>query len=51
MKDSAPAMIHTAKINGTEVSSGKSDLTEGPIGFQSEGALIEFKYIKIKEMK
>jgi hypothetical protein len=40
-----------SKINGDEVSSGKSDLTEGPIGFQSEGAVIEFKNIKIKEMK
>jgi hypothetical protein len=40
-----------AKINGDEVSSGKSDLTEGPIGFQSEGAVIEFRNIKIKEMK
>jgi|SRR6516225_10520398 hypothetical protein len=41
----------TAKINGTEVSSGKSDLVEGPIGFQSEGAEIHFRNIKIKEMK
>jgi hypothetical protein len=40
-----------AKINGTEVSSGKSDLTEGPIGFQSEGAEIHFRNIKIQEMK
>jgi hypothetical protein len=40
-----------AKINGTEVSSGKSDLTEGPIGFQSEGAEIHFRNIKIKELK
>ncbi len=39
------------KINGTPVSSGQSDLTEGPIGFQSEGALIEFRNIKIKELK
>jgi len=41
----------TARINGTEVSSGKSDLAEGQIGFQSEGAVIEFRNIKIKEMK
>jgi hypothetical protein len=40
-----------AKINGTEVSSGKSDLTEGVIGFQSEGAEIHFRNIKIKELK
>jgi len=39
------------KVNGVEVSSGKSDLTEGVIGFQSEGAAIEFKNIRIKEMK
>ena len=41
----------TAKINGTEVSSGKGELTEGPIGFQSEGAEIHFRDIKIKELK
>jgi hypothetical protein len=41
----------SAKINGTEVSSGKSDLTEGLIGFQSEGAEIHFRNIKIKELK
>jgi len=40
-----------AKINGTEVSSGKGDLTEGKIGLQSEGAEIHFKNIKIKELK
>jgi hypothetical protein len=41
----------SASINGTPVSSGKSDLTEGPIGFQSEGAVIEFRKIRIKSMK
>jgi len=40
-----------AKVNGTEVSSGKSDLTEGVIGWQSEGAEIHFRNIKIKELK
>jgi hypothetical protein len=40
-----------ARINGTQVSSGKSELTEGPIGFQSEGAEIHFRNIKIKELK
>jgi hypothetical protein len=40
-----------AKINGTEVSSGKGELTEGQIGFQSEGAEIHFRNIKIKELK
>jgi hypothetical protein len=41
----------TAKINGTEVSSGKGELTEGVIGLQSEGAEIHFRNIRIKEMK
>ncbi|HZT80833.1 MAG TPA: DUF1080 domain-containing protein [Gemmataceae bacterium] len=41
----------TAKVNGVEVSKGKGELTEGPIGWQSEGAEIHFKNIKIKEMK
>jgi hypothetical protein len=41
----------TAKINGTEVSSGQGDLTEGVIGFQSEGAEIHFRNILIKELK
>ena len=36
------------RINGTLVNTGKSDLTSGPIGFQSEGARIHFKDIKIK---
>ncbi len=40
-----------AKINSTAVSSGKSDLTEGVIGFQSEGAEIHFRNIKIKQLK
>jgi Domain of Unknown Function (DUF1080) len=39
------------KINGIEVASGKSELTEGPIGFQSEGAAIEFRNIKLKKLK
>jgi len=41
----------TAKINGTPVTEGQSDLTEGQIGFQSEGAVIHFRNIKIKELK
>jgi hypothetical protein len=40
-----------AKINGTEVSSGKGELTEGMIGFQSEGAEVHFRNIKVKELK
>src|SRR5260370_32786329 len=38
----------TAKVNGTPISSGKIILTEGPFGFQSEGAELHFKNIKIK---
>jgi hypothetical protein len=41
----------TVKLNGIEISSGKADITEGPIGFQSEGFEVHFKNIKIKEMK
>jgi hypothetical protein len=41
----------TVKINGIEVATGKSELTEGPIGFQSEGAAIEFRNIRIKPEK
>jgi uncharacterized protein (TIGR02996 family) len=40
-----------AQINGTPVSSGKGDLTEGRIGFQSEGAEIHFCNILIKGRK
>ena len=38
----------TSKVNGAAIASGKVDLTEGPFGFQSEGAEIHFKEIKIK---
>jgi len=41
----------TVKINGTQVSTGKGDVTEGPIGWQAEGAEIHFKNIKIKPEK
>jgi hypothetical protein len=36
------------RVNGVLVSTGKTELTSGPIGFQSEGARIHFKDIKIK---
>jgi hypothetical protein len=36
------------RINGTLVNTGKSHLTSGPIGFQSEAARIDFKDLKIK---
>jgi hypothetical protein len=39
------------RINGTLVATGKSPLTSGPIGFQSEAARIDFKDIAIKELK
>jgi len=38
----------TSKVNGIQVSTGKSDLTEGQFGFQSEGTELQFKNIKIK---
>ncbi|MCE9531992.1 MAG: DUF1080 domain-containing protein [Planctomycetes bacterium] len=41
----------TVKLNGVLVSTGKSPLTEGPIGFQCEGWEVHFKNIKIKELK
>jgi hypothetical protein len=41
----------TAKINGTEVSTGKGELTDGMIGFQSEGAEIHFRNIQLKQNK
>jgi hypothetical protein len=40
-----------AKVNGEIVCEGKGELTEGPIGWQSEGAEIHFKNIMIKELK
>lgn len=41
----------SVKLNGVQVASGKTELTSGPIGFQSEGFEIHFRNIKIKEMK
>lgn len=41
----------SVKLNGIPVSTGKSPLTEGPIGFQCEGWEVHFKNIKIKELK
>jgi hypothetical protein len=38
----------TTKVNGALVSTGKITLTEGPLGFQSEGAELHFKKIQIK---
>jgi Domain of Unknown Function (DUF1080) len=41
----------SAKINGIPVSSGKGQVTEGHIGFQSEGAEISFRHIKLKQIQ
>jgi hypothetical protein len=41
----------SVKLNGVPVASGKSELTSGPIGFQSEGTEVHFRNIKIKENK
>lgn len=38
----------TAQVNGALISTGKITLTAGPFGFQSEGAEVHFKNIKIK---
>jgi hypothetical protein len=35
----------SVKVNGIPVSSGKTELTEGPIGWQSEGAEVHFRNI------
>jgi hypothetical protein len=40
-----------SKINDVEISKGKGDVTEGPIGFQSEGTELHFKNLRIKELK
>ena len=57
----SPAQIHgewfrkmgaeVRKINGIQIATGKGNLTEGPIGFQSEGADIDFRNILIRETK
>jgi hypothetical protein len=39
----------SVKLNGVPVSSGKTELKEGPIGWQSEGAEIHFRNILIKK--
>lgn len=39
------------RLNGTVVSTGKTALTEGPIGFQSEGSRFHIKDIKIKSLQ
>jgi len=39
----------SVKLDGVPVSSGKTELTEGPIGWQSEGAEIHFRNIVLKK--
>lgn len=41
----------SVKLNGVPISSGKTELTSGPIGFQSEGSEVHFRNIQIKERK
>ena len=42
----------TGKVNGVQVGEGQAEeIKEGPLGWQSEGAPIEFRNIRIKEMK
>lgn len=41
----------SVKLNGVPVASGKTELTSGPIGFQSEGSEVHFRNIKVKELK
>jgi hypothetical protein len=41
----------SSKVNGVLVSEGTGELMEGPIGWQSEGAEIHFRNIRIKELK
>lgn len=41
----------TVKLNGVPVSSGKTELTSGPVGFQSEGWEVHFRNVQLKEMK
>jgi Domain of Unknown Function (DUF1080) len=41
----------SVKLNGVPVSKGKTGLTEGPIGFQSEGFEVHFRNVRITERK
>jgi hypothetical protein len=41
----------SVKLNGVPVSSTKTELTSGPIGFQSEGWEVHFRNIKIKQLQ
>jgi Domain of Unknown Function (DUF1080) len=39
----------TSRVNGVEVSKGSSKLTEGPLGWQSEGAEIHLRNIQVSQ--
>jgi hypothetical protein len=41
----------TVKINGVTVATGKTALTKGAVGFQSEGSEFHFKNIRVKSLK
>jgi hypothetical protein len=41
----------SVKLNGVPISNTKTELTSGPIGFQSEGFEVHFRNIKIKQLK
>lgn len=41
----------SVKLNGVPIDSGEGNLTEGPIGFQSEGSEIHFRNLKVKDLK
>ena len=41
----------TSAVNNAAIASGEVELMEGPFGFQSEGAEIHFKNIKIKVLE
>ena len=43
--------VARVKLNGVEVDNGKSELTSGPIGFQSEGAEFHIRKIEVKKIK
>lgn len=42
--------VVNVKVNGVPVSSCKMELVQGPFGFQSEGAEIHYKNIKVKSL-
>lgn len=41
----------TVKLNGVQVDTNKTDLTSGPVGFQSEGAEFHIRKVEVKKLK